>query len=40
MCCRIVEDFEDWINWLFYKGGVVVKIDNSWEVWWVDEYVS
>lgn len=40
MCCRTVEDFEDWTNWLFYKGGVAVKTDNSWEAWWVDEHVS
>lgn len=35
---KTVEDFEDWTNWLFYKGGVAVKTDNSWEAWWVDEH--
>jgi len=35
--CRTVEDFDDWTSWLFYKGGVGVKIDYSWGsmvVWW------
>ncbi|CAI9263825.1 unnamed protein product [Lactuca saligna] len=30
---KAVEDFDDWINWLMYKGGVGVKGDNSWESW-------
>ncbi|CAI9283277.1 unnamed protein product [Lactuca saligna] len=30
---KVVEDFDDWINWLMYKGGVGVKGDNSWESW-------
>ncbi|KAJ9560349.1 hypothetical protein OSB04_005509 [Centaurea solstitialis] len=34
---RTVEDFDDWINWLLYKGGVGVKGDNSWESWWDEE---
>nr|XP_043615272.1 callose synthase 10 isoform X2 [Erigeron canadensis] len=34
---KTVEDFDDWINWLFYKGGVGVKGDNSWESWWDEE---
>lgn len=34
---KTVEDFDDWTNWLFYKGGVGVQIDNSWEAWWFDE---
>ena len=36
---RTVEDFDDWINWLLYKGGVGVKGDNSWESWWDEEQV-
>ncbi|KAL3618534.1 Callose synthase 10 [Castilleja foliolosa] len=32
-----VEDFDDWINWLMYKGGVGIKGDNSWESWWDEE---
>ncbi|CAK9227498.1 unnamed protein product [Sphagnum troendelagicum] len=34
---KTVEDFDDWTGWLFYKGGVGVKIDYSWEAWWFDE---
>lgn len=37
--CRTVEDFDDWTNWLMYKGGVGVKGDNSWESWWDEEQV-
>jgi callose synthase len=36
---KTVEDFEDWTKWLYYKGGVGVKIENSWEAWWFDEQV-
>jgi len=25
---------------MFYKGGVGVKVENSWEAWWFDEQVS
>lgn len=35
-----MEDFDDWTNWLLYKGGVGVKGDNSWESWWDGEQVS
>lgn len=35
---RTVNDFEDWTNWLFYKGGIGDKGKNSWEVWWVEEH--
>ncbi|KAL7139527.1 hypothetical protein ABFS83_09G058200 [Erythranthe nasuta] len=34
---KTVEDFDDWTNWLMYKGGVGVKGDNSWESWWEEE---
>ncbi|KAI3454955.1 hypothetical protein Pfo_011618 [Paulownia fortunei] len=34
---KTVEDFDDWTNWLMYKGGVGVKGDNSWESWWDEE---
>ncbi len=37
---RTVEDFDDWTSWLFYKGGVGVKVDYSWEAWWFDEQVQ
>ncbi|KAL3689639.1 hypothetical protein R1sor_015948 [Riccia sorocarpa] len=34
---KIVEDFDDWTNWLFYKGGVGLKDTESWEAWWEGE---
>uniref|UniRef100_A0A0E0L6W8 1,3-beta-glucan synthase n=1 Tax=Oryza punctata TaxID=4537 RepID=A0A0E0L6W8_ORYPU len=34
---KTVEDFDDWTNWLLYKGGVGVKGENSWESWWDEE---
>ncbi|XP_042479823.1 callose synthase 10-like [Macadamia integrifolia] len=34
---KTVEDFNDWISWLLYKGGVGVKGENSWESWWDEE---
>ncbi|XP_059644650.1 callose synthase 10 isoform X2 [Cornus florida] len=36
---KTVEDFEDWTDWLLYKGGVGVKGDNSWESWWDEEQI-
>ncbi|CAI5488703.1 unnamed protein product, partial [Closterium sp. Naga37s-1] len=32
-----VADFEDWVEWLWYKGGVGVKGEQSWESWWEEE---
>ena len=37
---RTVEDFNDWTNWLLYKGGVGVKGEESWERWWDEEQAS
>ncbi|KAL0286904.1 UNVERIFIED_CONTAM: Callose synthase 9 [Sesamum calycinum] len=34
-----VEDFRDWTNWLFYRGGIGVKGEESWEAWWDEELV-
>lgn len=34
---KTVDDFEDWTNWIMYKGGVGVTSDNSWEAWWAEE---
>ncbi|CAM6094411.1 unnamed protein product [Calypogeia fissa] len=34
---KTVEDFDDWTNWLFYKGGISVKGEDSWESWWEEE---
>ncbi|XP_049931927.1 callose synthase 9 isoform X1 [Nymphaea colorata] len=34
---KTVEDFNDWTNWLLYRGGVGVKGEESWEAWWDEE---
>ncbi|KAH7428186.1 hypothetical protein KP509_10G079800 [Ceratopteris richardii] len=34
---KTVDDFDDWMGWLLYRGGVGVKTDDSWEAWWEDE---
>ncbi|KAH9625672.1 hypothetical protein KSS87_000065 [Heliosperma pusillum] len=34
---KTVEDFDDWVSWLLYKGGVGIKGENSWESWWEEE---
>ncbi|XP_034688013.1 callose synthase 9-like [Vitis riparia] len=34
---KTVEDFRDWTNWLFYRGGIGVKGGESWEAWWDEE---
>ncbi|KAJ7009514.1 hypothetical protein D5086_000117 [Populus alba] len=34
---KTVEDFRDWTNWLFYRGGIGVKGQESWEAWWDEE---
>ncbi|KAL9235580.1 hypothetical protein vseg_010326 [Gypsophila vaccaria] len=34
---KTVDDFENWANWLWYKGGVGIKGENSWESWWEEE---
>ena len=36
---RTIDDFDDWTNWLLYRGGVGVKADDSWETWWEEEHV-
>ena len=36
---RTVEDFREWTNWLFYRGGIGVKGEESWEAWWDSELV-
>jgi callose synthase len=37
---KVVEDFRDWTNWLFYRGGIGVKGEESWEAWWDEELVT
>ncbi|KAJ0974544.1 hypothetical protein J5N97_016509, partial [Dioscorea zingiberensis] len=34
---KTVEDFREWTNWLFYRGGIGVKGEESWEAWWDEE---
>lgn len=34
---KTVEDFQDWTNWLLYRGGIGVKGEESWEAWWDEE---
>eukprot|EP01018_Ginkgo_biloba_P028898 Gb_01752 [translate_table: standard] len=34
---KTVQDFDDWTNWLLYRGGVGVKGEESWEAWWDEE---
>jgi callose synthase len=34
---KTVEDFDNWVSWLMYKGGVGVKGELSWESWWEEE---
>ncbi|XP_075522833.1 callose synthase 11-like [Primulina tabacum] len=33
---KTVEDFDDFINWLWYKG-ILAKAEQSWETWWYEE---
>ncbi|XP_065616305.1 callose synthase 11 [Quercus suber] len=34
---KTVYDFDDFMNWLWYRGGVYTKADHSWETWWYEE---
>ncbi|KAJ4898380.1 Callose synthase 9 [Raphanus sativus] len=34
---KVVVDFREWTNWLFYRGGIGVKGAESWEAWWEEE---
>ncbi|CAG7882186.1 unnamed protein product [Brassica rapa] len=34
---KVVVDFTEWTNWLFYRGGIGVKGSESWEAWWEEE---
>ncbi|WZY83448.1 hypothetical protein YC2023_029832 [Brassica napus] len=36
---KVVVDFTEWTNWLFYRGGIGVKGSESWEAWWEEELV-
>eukprot|EP00268_Persea_americana_P015686 TRINITY_DN1734_c0_g1_i2.p1 TRINITY_DN1734_c0_g1~~TRINITY_DN1734_c0_g1_i2.p1 ORF type:complete len:1912 (-),score=285.97 TRINITY_DN1734_c0_g1_i2:1152-6887(-) len=34
---KTVYDFDDFMNWIWYQGGVSTKADQSWETWWYEE---
>ncbi|POO00070.1 Glycosyl transferase [Trema orientale] len=34
---KTVDDFENFVNWLWYTGGVFTTADQSWERWWYEE---
>lgn len=34
---KTVYDFADFMNWIWYNGGVFTKAEQSWETWWYEE---
>ncbi|KAJ4836128.1 Callose synthase 11 [Turnera subulata] len=34
---KTVYDFDDFINWIWFKGGMFSKAEQSWETWWYEE---
>ncbi|CBI21852.3 unnamed protein product, partial [Vitis vinifera] len=34
---KTVDDFDDFMNWIWYRGGVFAKAEQSWEKWWNEE---
>ncbi|KAJ4836809.1 Callose synthase 12 [Turnera subulata] len=34
---KTVYDWDDFMNWIWYKGGVFSKAEQSWERWWDEE---
>lgn len=34
---KTVYDFDDFMNWIWFRGGVFSKAEESWEVWWYEE---
>ncbi|KAF9610931.1 hypothetical protein IFM89_025741 [Coptis chinensis] len=34
---KTVYDFDDFMNWIWYSGGVFTKAEQSWETWWYEE---
>jgi callose synthase len=34
---KTVYDFDDFMTWIWYPGGLFSKPDQSWEVWWFEE---
>ncbi|KAK8623704.1 hypothetical protein V6N13_065067 [Hibiscus sabdariffa] len=33
-----VNDFDDFMKWIWYRGGVFAKAEQSWERWWYEEH--
>ncbi|XVF63100.1 hypothetical protein PTKIN_Ptkin09bG0061700 [Pterospermum kingtungense] len=34
---KTVNDFDDFMKWIWYRGGVFAKAEQSWERWWYEE---
>nr|DAA80494.1 TPA_exp: glucan synthase-like 5 [Fragaria x ananassa] len=34
---KTVDDFDDFMNWIWYRGSVFAKAEQSWERWWYEE---
>ncbi|KAF7822986.1 callose synthase 12-like [Senna tora] len=34
---KTVYDFEDFMNWIWFRGSVFAKAEQSWERWWYEE---
>ncbi|PPD72666.1 hypothetical protein GOBAR_DD30439 [Gossypium barbadense] len=34
---KTVDDFHDFMNWIWYRGSIFAKATESWESWWYEE---
>ncbi|KAL5989460.1 Callose synthase 12 [Asimina triloba] len=34
---KTVYDFDEFMNWIWYRGGIFAKADQSWLTWWYEE---
>ncbi|KAF3326591.1 callose synthase 12-like protein [Carex littledalei] len=34
---KTYNDFKEFMNWIWFQGGISVKAEQSWEVWWEEE---
>ena len=34
---KTVDDFDSFMNWMWYRGGVFAQADQCWEKWWQEE---
>lgn len=34
---KTVYDFDDFMNWIWFRGSMFAKSDESWETWWEEE---